>query len=206
MITPDLFPRGLARLVLVGACLTPGCTLLDDVDLERMIEQDKYRVWEPAPFFADGRAMRTPPQGTLARGTPVGDPAVNQGVSGGAPVTEIPIPITRARITAGRARYDTWCAPCHGVAGDGQSVVAANMDLRRPPIIAGPGARDLPAGRVYQVIDLGYGLMRSYAEDLSTPEERWSVVAYLIALGRSRATSLADLPPELRRAAEEALP
>jgi mono/diheme cytochrome c family protein len=79
------------------------------------------------------------------------------------------------------------------------------MDLRKPPAIAGPTARALPPGRVYQVINEGYGLMRAYAEDLVSPEERWSVVAYLEALDLSQGVALGTLPPELRREAEEAL-
>lgn len=204
-MNPSATPA-LARLVLAAACLSLGCDLLPPLDLERMIEQDKYRVWEAAPFFADGRAMRTPPEGTAAQGRSTGDAAVDRGIVDGAYVTEVPLPLTRPLLVEGRRRFEIWCAPCHGLAGDGQSVVAANMDLRRPPPIAGEGARALPAGRIYEVVDRGYGLMRSYAEDLRNPEERWSVVAYLAALGWSRAVPLADLPPELRREAEEALP
>ncbi len=59
-----------------------------------------------------------------------------------------------------------------------------------------------PPGRVYEVIDQGYGLMRSYAEDLTTPDERWSVVAYLRALQVSRGTKLDALPPDVREEAE----
>jgi hypothetical protein len=79
------------------------------------------------------------------------------------------------------------------------------MELRRPPAIAGVAARALPVGRVYQVIGEGYGLMRSYAEDLGAPEERWSVVAYLQALQVSSSVPLDALPPEVRQEAERQL-
>jgi mono/diheme cytochrome c family protein len=106
---------------------------------------------------------------------------------------------------AGAARFEIYCAPCHGLRGDGESVVAGNMDLRRPPSIVGPAAQAFPAGRIYQVIDNGYGLMRPYREDLITPEERWSVVAYLRALTLSHGVPLDALPPEIRREAERQL-
>jgi hypothetical protein len=195
-------PLARLRFTLAVLCLLPGCTLLPPVDFERMIFQDRFQVWQHSAFFADGRAMRTPPLGTLPRGAPTEDPASTRGVVGGFYVTEIPLPLTRPLLLAGKARYETYCAPCHGLLGDGNSVVASSMDLRRPPALAGPLSRALPAGRVYQVVDEGYGLMRSYAEDLISPEERWSVVAYLRALQRSRGVHLDSLPPEVRREAE----
>ncbi len=192
----------LAALVLA----LPACSDLPPIDLERMIQQDKFEVWDRSGFFPDGRAMRTPPEGTIPRGEPLGDPALTHGAVNGAYVTDVPLPITRDRIEAGRLRFETYCAPCHGLRGDGQSVVALNMDLRKPPAIAGAAARALPPGRIYQVVDEGYGLMRSYAEDLVTPEERWSVVAYLEALQLSHGVPLASLPAPIRAEAERQLP
>jgi mono/diheme cytochrome c family protein len=149
--------------------------------------------------------MRTPPAGTLPRDEPAGDPALTRGVVGDAYVSDIPVPVTSDLLLAGKARFEIFCAPCHGARGDGQSTVAANMDLRKPPAIAGPAARALPTGRIYQVVHEGYGLMRSYAEDLVSPEERWAVVAYLRALQLSRGVSLSSLPPSLREEAERHL-
>jgi mono/diheme cytochrome c family protein len=150
--------------------------------------------------------MRTPPEGTIPRDQPTRDPAINQGVVDGAYVKDIPVPLTRALITAGKGRFETYCGVCHGVRGDGESVVALNMDRRKPPALAGRAARALAPGRIYQVVDQGYGLMRSYREDLPSPGERWSVVAYLMALQVSHGVPLASLPPEIRREAERQLP
>jgi mono/diheme cytochrome c family protein len=191
-----------ARFLLTLTALMPACTLLPPLDLERMIDQDRFTTWQACGYFADGRVMRTPPAGTLPRDAEIGSPAV----AGGAYVTEVPLPRSRALLQRGRARYDAYCAPCHGLRGDGQSTVALQMNLRRPPSLVDAGARALPAGRVYQVIDEGYGLMRSYAEDLVTAEERWSVVAYLDALRVSHGVPLDALPPAAQRAAREALP
>jgi hypothetical protein len=182
-----------------------GCADLPPINLERMIYQDKFMVWEHTDHFPDGRAMRTPPEGTIPRDEPVSDPALTRGVVDGAYGTDIPVPLTRALLATGKARFETYCAPCHGLRGDGESVVALNMDLRKPPAIAGRAARALATGRVYQVVDEGYGLMRSYREDLPTPEERWAVVAYLTALELSHGVRLASLPPSIRREAERQL-
>lgn len=189
------------RLALLLACLLPACSLLPPIDFQRMIYQDRFQVWQRCAFFADGRAMRTPPAGTLPRdATPGG-----AGVSGGAYLAQIPLPVTRPFLLEGKDRFEIYCAPCHGLLGDGSSVVAANMNLRRPPALVGPLAGELPPGRIYQVIDEGYGLMRSYAEDLTAPEERWAVVAYLRALQLSHGVALDSLPPDVRREAERQL-
>ena len=193
-------------LLVAGSML--GCDLLPPIDLQRMINQDKFTVWQHCPYFEDGSIMRTPPEGTLPRDVPFGDPPVNQGLVGDAYVADVPIPVTRDLLVAGRVRFDAFCAPCHGLRGDGESIVALNMDLRRPPALAGgsAAAATFPAGRIYQIIDQGYGLMRSYAEDLGSPEERWAVVAYLRALQLSHGVPLSSLPPAVRQEAERLLP
>ena len=61
-----------------------------------------------------------------------------------------------------------------------------------------------PAGYIYEVITKGFGLMASYAAELSV-EERWAVVAYLRALQLSQNTPVGALPPEIRQQLE-ALP
>jgi mono/diheme cytochrome c family protein len=61
-----------------------------------------------------------------------------------------------------------------------------------------------PAGRTFQVISEGYGLMPAYASELSA-DDRWNVVAYLRALTLSQAVPLDRLPRELRARAEKEL-
>ena len=62
-----------------------------------------------------------------------------------------------------------------------------------------------PDGWYYQVISLGFGLMPSYATQLS-PEERWAVVAYVRALQLSQKATLERVPADERRRLEEARP
>ena len=194
-----------ARAALLILLFLPGCDLFPPIDFQRMIEQNRFTVWQSCPFFPDGRELQSPPDGTVPRDAPTGPAGLRAGVEGGAYLQEIPLPLTHDLLGAGRASFETYCAPCHGLRGDGASVVAETMDLRRPPALAGKAARRLPVGRVYQVIGEGYGLMRSYAEDLTTPEERWAVVAYVLALQTSHGVPLDALPPEVRREAERQL-
>jgi mono/diheme cytochrome c family protein len=191
----------LALLSLVAAACED---VFPELDLQRMDAQRKARAYAPSELFSDGRAMRPPPEGAVRADRIVGRPLYTDGVSGGRYADRIPLPVTRALLARGRDRFDVYCAACHGASGDGQSEVAIRMELRRPPSLVDEPARSFPPGRVYQVIDEGYGLMRSYADDLSL-EERWGVVAYVGALAVAHAAPLAALPPSVRTEAERAL-
>ena len=194
---------GLALCVLAAAA---GCEgVLPEPDFERMQHQSGYRPFERSVQFDDGRIMQPPPVGTVPRGEVLGQPALTQGVlASGAYETEIPIALTRAVLNRGRDRFDIYCSPCHGVRGDGQSMVASNMSLRRPPSLIGEPVLSFPPGRVFQVATIGYGLMPAYDLHLSV-SDRWAVVAYLRALQRSQRVSLTDLSAEQRAQALAAL-
>ena len=168
--------------------------------LERMLTQPRSDPYGASTFFADGRAMREPPPDTVARGAE----RVESGRADGRYLDAVPLPLTRALLETGRRRFETYCAACHGVAGDGRSVVAEKMERRRPESLHSERVRALPAGRVFEITGDGYGFMPGYADALS-PDERWAIVAYLDALRLSRAAPVASLPPpvqaELRREA-----
>lgn len=204
-----------AALAGLAAAICVGCTPAtpeveepgeaDALDLERMIRQKRYAPYEPAEMFDDGAVMRRPPDGTVPNDRVTGDPGLTRGVAGGAYVDRIPIPVTLELVQYGKGRYEIFCGACHGVAGDGESVVARNMTQRRPPSLVDARVQAFPPGRVYQVIVEGYGLMRSYEANIPL-RERWAIVAYVKALGRSRAAALDALPPPLRERALKELP
>ena len=102
--------------------------------------------------------------------------------------------MTRKLLDTGRKRYDITCGTCHGPLGDGDSIVARQMALRPPPSLH--RYVDRPAGYIYEVITKGFGMMASYAAEL-TVEERWAVVAYVRALQLSQSTPAVELPPDV---------
>lgn len=195
----QLFPA-LAVCVAAGACQG----VLPEPDFERMIDQRNYRPYTEAPRFADDRAMRPPPEGTIDRRRVLGRPDLTDGVVAGRYLTESPIPVDAALLARGRDRFDVFCAACHGLRGDGISEVARHMEMRKPPSLLVEPVRSFPPGRVFQVISLGYGLMPSYAADLPV-DDRWATVAYLRALQLSQAAPLAALPADVRATAERNL-
>jgi mono/diheme cytochrome c family protein len=199
--------RGVAALsIAIAFAALAGCdSPPPSWDWERMIDQYRSKPYAATNLFQDYRAMRMPVPGTVARDEIVGNPLVTAGLDHGAYATAIPIPVDLALVQHGKTQFGIFCAPCHGVRGDGRSVVADRMDLRRPPSLISEAARALPPGRIFQVATEGYGLMKSYASDLDVAD-RWAVVAYVEALQRSQGgVPLDSLPPDVRARAEEEL-
>lgn len=178
------------RLAILPLLALAACPALDP-----MQRQQKYKAYQASEYFDDGIAMRQPPAGTVPFRSTI-DPAVGTGLGpDGKPLASSPLPVTAAALARGRQRFDIYCAACHGVLGDGQSQVALNMSLRKPPSLH--AYRDVPDGYVFRVITHGFGLMPSYAFALP-PEDRWAVVAYVRALQLSQYAAVDELPADAR--------
>ena len=177
----------LAALALLGLAACPR--------LDPMQRQQKYKAYQASEYHADGISMRTPPAGTVPYRSLV-EPAVATGLGpDGRPLADSPVPFSAAALARGKARFDVYCAVCHGVLGDGESQVALNMSLRKPPSLH--AYREVPDGHIFRVVTHGFGLMPSYAAALP-PEERWDVVAYVRALQLSQYAAVDQLPPDAR--------
>jgi mono/diheme cytochrome c family protein len=168
-----------------------------------MEHQPKLRPQSENKFFADGRADRHPPAKTVARGMLRTDDHLHAGKDSAGQFTR-GFPAKRSDgealtvdlnfIQRGRDRYTIYCAPCHGVLGDGQGItakygmgtVAANGNYHTDRL------RQMPDGEIFHVITAGRNTMLPYADKLS-PEERWAVVAYVRALQRTQQGKVADV-------------
>jgi mono/diheme cytochrome c family protein len=155
-----------------------------DPSLARMLEQRRADPYAPSAVFADGKTMRDPPRGTVARDDD-DDPSAQ------------PPAITRALLIEGRRHFEVVCAACHGITGEGVSVVATKMRQRPPPSLLDPRYRELPRERLFAIVTGGYGMMPSYADMLRAPE-RWAVVSYVKALQLSQYATVAELPSDVR--------
>ncbi len=141
--------------------------------LERMQEQPRLDPFDPS--------MSSPPAFAVARGF---------GAALRRPV------VTRPLVLRGRSHFETICAACHGVRGDGDSVVATKMILRRPPSLLEARIRALSDEQLSEVIARGYGLMPPFANALPE-EERWATVAYVRALQIAQGVDVKVLPAPL---------
>ncbi|MCP3145146.1 c-type cytochrome [Pyxidicoccus xibeiensis] len=189
-----------------GLAALTGCDVPSEF-LQRMEAQSKYEYYEASDFWADGRAMRTPPAGTVPRERfdkmpELKDPAQRMnaltGRANGQLVTTIPVAVDEKLLTLGQKKYNIVCSQCHGVLGDGNSIVAENMSLRLPPSLL--ELQGKPDGHFYTAINEGYGVMPSFSGELDL-RERWAVVAYVRALQTARNTRTdgqAPVPQENR--------
>lgn len=197
-----------AAAVAIGA-LASGCQAWGcDPDFERMQNQARADVYEDSAEFAaiddDSRVMRAPPEGTVPRERVLGPAGFATGSELGAYLARVPVPLTRALVDRGRQRFEIVCATCHGIVGDGESKVAENMRLRRPPSFHEDKLRAYPPGRIFEVIGNGYGLMPAFDWHI-TIADRWAIAAYVKALQLSQSANLTALSDEVRREAVEAL-
>jgi len=195
-----------ARTLLLGFAVASAVAGCDEDLLNPMAaRQPRVNAYGTSEFYDDGLAMREPPAGTVPRERLTGQPGISTGRiagatgAGGGPGAEpqylaaIPIKVDRPLLERGRRRYDITCGTCHGPVGDGDSIVARQMALRPPPSLM--LYADRPPGYIFEVITNGFGLMASYAAELSL-RDRWAVVAYVRALQLSQAQPLSKAPPE----------
>jgi hypothetical protein len=106
---------------------------------------------------------------------------------------------TRALVVRGRDRYQRFCAPCHGILGDGDSNVARAMTLRRPPPLVDATVTGFDDARILRAMTDGYGMMPSYA-GLLPASDRFAVLYYLRVL-QHREVPLEELAADQRREA-----
>jgi mono/diheme cytochrome c family protein len=174
-----------------------------------MKRQPKFRPQSSSVFFADGRADRLPPPGVVQADAPTAFATVQERTADqsylndqftrgknaqGAFAAGFPAGVTvdRAFIELGRARYATYCTPCHGVVGDGNGITK-QYGMGATPSYHDDRLRKMPEGEIYNTITAGKNNMLPYADKL-LPNERWAVVAYVRALQRAQTGTAADVP------------
>lgn len=188
---------GFAFLLFTFAFLT-GCGVRFD-----MQDQPRYKAYKKSDFFADGRASRDLPAGTVPRGLlkenkafytgKVDNPDPNAqaqstvNASGNTVMTtfpnmidEFPVPVTKELVDRGQTRYNIYCIVCHGPVGSGDGMIV-RRGFVKPPTFHDDRLRNAPVGHYFDVMTNGFGRMNSYAAML-TPADRWAVVAYIRAL------------------------
>lgn len=140
--------------------------------------QEKYQPLEASAFFYDGKAMREPVPGTIARGELHQDRAFHQGVdANGELLTENPLEPTEAVLARGAARFDIYCAPCHDKRGEGNGIITERGNIPVPTFHQ-VRLRDLSDGRIFQVVTEGSGLMPSYQYPIPA-RDRWAIIHHV---------------------------
>jgi len=194
-----LVPLALVARARTSTTARPRINLVPDMD-----NQPKFRAQQANPMFADGRAMRQPVPGTVARGELREDPELHAGKTvAGAWVAAIPVPVTPQLMKRGQERYDVFCTPCHGYAGNGDGIVAKRADRLQEGTWTPPSSlhtelvRSRTDGQLYNTIANGVRAMPAYGAQIPTVD-RWAIVAYVRALQRSSDARIADVPADMR--------
>jgi len=181
-----------------------------------MVRQNKARPQSPSEFFADARSSRERPEGTIERSQPYEingkpvllngkpvypyeDTPINTGrIAGTTNFIEVnPLELSRQLLDRGQERYQIFCLPCHGPAGDGKGITGkygmismANFhDERLVKMGDGGIFNAMTAGKL--------PLMPAYGA-LIPVVDRWAIIYYVRALQRSQLATVEDMPETKR--------
>ena len=159
--------------------------------------QPKFKAQAPNPLFADGRAMRPPVQGSVARGESYVDTHMYEGVVDGQWATALPasMKLDQATLERGQQRFNIYCSACHGYAGYGDGAVNqramelvsnVNGPVNGTQWVAAKSLHDettrhQPMGQLFNTVTHGIRNMAGYGAQISVAD-RWAIVAYVKAL------------------------
>lgn len=185
--------------LLLTFCFTLGCRY-------DMQDQPRYKAYKQSDFFADKRASRDLPQGTVPRGQLRENKAFYTGkkenadpnapvqtttdASGNTLIASFPndivnfsdagIEVNEELLDRGEQRYKVFCIVCHGPVGNGDGMIV-RRGFPKPPTYHDDRLRNAPVGHFFDVMTNGQGRMNSYASQIPVAD-RWAIVAYIRAL------------------------
>lgn len=191
-LTSDFVLRTLGAIAI--ACVAAGAVMYGAIKLfpvlppmSHMQDQPRLGPQQANAFFADGRSMRMPVSGTMARGHL---PAAT-GTQDDAKTLPNPLPRTEATFTLGKQVFTRRCAVCHGALGNGTGSLTAAYGAK-PANLTAQMFRDYADGQIYWAIVHGKNAMPSQAAELDD-KERWAAVHYVRALQRAQNAKDEDL-------------
>ena len=177
--------------------------IFPDMDRQARVRPQAPNLFNEIYGANDGRGSRLPVKGVIARGVPISDEAVNTGKKEGTDewIEVNPLKVTKDTLERGRERYDIYCTPCHGKAGDGNGITSqynlVAADLHQMKLV------QIEDGYIFDVLKNGYNLttnevgivsyrMPAYDSKMSN-EDLWHVVSYLRALQYSQLGKLEEI-------------
>ncbi len=190
LIAVSLIPFGLFAAARVNKTDKPQYHVVPNMDFQKY-----YKAQRGNEFFAasDGRAMRAPVEGTVAVGELRDDDHFYAGKVGDAWALSLPEKVEPSAETMkrGKERFGIYCAPCHGLTGDGDGMVhrraaaLAEGTWVKPTNIADEKIKAQPIGQLFNTVSAGIRNMPGYADQISTAD-RWAILLYVRALQESQ--------------------
>jgi len=166
--------------------------IFPDMDRQAKVRPQASNLFNKTYGAKDGIGSRLPVTGSIARGTPFEDVPRNTGKKEGTEgwLEVNPLEVNEKTLKRGRERYDIYCTPCHGKAGDGNGVTSqynlVAADLHQMRLV------QIEDGYIFDVLKNGYNLttnsvgiasyrMPAYDSKMSN-EDLWHIVSYVRAL------------------------
>ena len=150
-----------------------------------MDSQGKYKAQSESNFFVDGASMRTPVEGTVARGELRADDAFYHGKdASGEFITSAPMDVTAEMVLRGEERYDIYCSACHGVKADGKGKILFYEYPIPPANFYDERIKKLSDGHMFNAITAGWLNMPSFKAQVSG-EDRWAIISYIRSLQKN---------------------
>lgn len=196
--------RGLAVLVLLTALAGCRGNPSDEppVHLQQNMDfQERGEAQERNDFFADGRVMRAPVEGTVAFGLLKEDDHLWRGrLPNGQLADALPagMEVSPALLDRGQERYDIYCQPCHGELGYGDGPVTRRGGgfAVRPANLHQQKFLPVPLGYLYDVATNGKGSMMGYKAQIPV-EDRWAIATWIRTLQVAGQAQPADVPEQV---------
>jgi mono/diheme cytochrome c family protein len=153
-----------------------------------MLDQPRLDPQREDTFFKDGFGMRMPVPETVSRES-LPYTIKNQDYAGD---LVNPLPRSNSVLNRGRQAFNTYCAVCHGVLGNGIPSLTPAYGAK-PANLVSQKIIDYPDGKIYHVFMTGKNAMSAYSADLNE-NERWAVIHYVRVLQRALNAKDEDLP------------
>lgn len=153
-----------------------------------MMKQQKLSAQSPTNFFADGFSMREPVSGSVSRNNMPYLYADSADLAEKMMIN--PIEVNEKNLEIGKAKFNTYCSPCHDYQGTGVSRM--NGQFPNPPSLHTDRVRNWKDGRIFHVITVGQNTMPSYAQQI-TSQERWQIITYIRTLQRAMNATQEDM-------------
>lgn len=193
------------RFVLLGLATLAGCrgNPSDEPPIhlqQNMDFQERGDPQERNDYFADGRVMRPPVEGTVAFGYLKEDDHLWRGrLPNGQLADALPagMELTPALLDRGKQRYDIYCQPCHGELGhgDGPATRRGGGFAVKPANLHQQKFLPAPIGYFYDVATNGKGSMKPYKAQIPV-EDRWAIAVWVRTLQVASQAQPTDMPEQ----------
>lgn len=205
LATVGAVPLGMIAKARVSLSKKPRLHGWKDMDIQPM-----HNKQGESELFPDGRLMRPPVPGTVARGEDFLDTHYWQGRTPGADgqlgwASTYPaqVEVDMDLLRRGQERYEIYCSMCHGYAGQGDGMVHQRVTQRKLAGVEGYSDWAAPAsyhtdavkaqtvGELFNTISNGKNNMAGYRAQIPAAD-RWAIVAYVRALQHASPADAGD--------------